>query len=56
MTYTYKRDDGTIFEAEQRITAPALKTCPDTGQKVVRIIATAPIVRMKGPGWSRRMG
>jgi len=55
MTYTYKREDGTTFEKEQRITDPALNTCPDTEQRVKRIIVNSDIVvHKKGPGWGSR--
>jgi putative FmdB family regulatory protein len=41
-TYTYRREDGTTFETQQRITDEALETCPETGQPVERIIAGQP--------------
>lgn len=37
-TYVYEREDGTQFELKQRITEDALEICPDTGQKVKRVI------------------
>lgn len=41
-TYVYRRDDGTTFETQQKITEDALDRCPDTGQPVERIIAGSP--------------
>lgn len=37
-TYEYEREDGTRFEIVQSIKADKLETCPDTGQKVKRIL------------------
>jgi putative FmdB family regulatory protein len=50
-TYVYKREDGSTFEIEQRITEPALKVCPTTGQKVKRIISTPAGLLFKGSGF-----
>lgn len=50
-TYTYKREDGTTFEFEQRITEEAIATCPTTGQKVKRIIRGAGGLVFKGSGF-----
>ena len=50
-TYTYKREDNTTFEIEQRITADPLKTCPTTGQKVKRIISGGAGLVFKGSGF-----
>ncbi len=50
-TYTYKREDGTTFEFEQRITENALTTCPTTGQNVKRIIRGAGGLVFKGSGF-----
>ena len=41
-TYTYRRDDGSTFEARQRITADPLEECPETGQPVERIFTRSP--------------
>lgn len=38
MTYEYKREDGTVFEAVQKITEDSLTVCPETGQACKRII------------------
>jgi predicted nucleic acid-binding Zn ribbon protein len=36
--YVYRRQDGSTFEIEQRITEDALVECPTTGQKVMRVL------------------
>ena len=41
-TYTYRRDDGTTFETQQKITEDPLEACPETGQPVERIITGRP--------------
>ncbi len=50
-TYTYKREDGSIFEYDQRITEDALEACPTTGQKVKRIISGGAGLVFKGSGF-----
>ncbi|MEX0927784.1 MAG: FmdB family zinc ribbon protein [Balneolales bacterium] len=50
-TYQYLREDGSSFEIMQSIKAEALKTCPETGQKVKRIISGGGGVVYKGEGW-----
>ncbi len=50
-TYQYKREDGSIFEIVQKISADALNTCPETGQKVKRVITGGGGVVYKGTGW-----
>lgn len=50
-TYEYKREDGTLFEITQSINADPLKTCPETGQSVKRIISGGGGVVYKGTGW-----
>ena len=50
-TYEYKREDGSVFEITQSINDEALKTCPDTGQPVKRIISGGGGVVYKGTGW-----
>lgn len=50
-TYKYKREDGTTFEIRQSINDDALEECPDTGQKVKRIISGGGGVVYKGDGW-----
>jgi len=41
-TYVYRRDDGTKFKTQQRITEEPLEECPETGQSVERIITGQP--------------
>ena len=36
--YVYRRQDGSTFEIEQRITEDSLVSCPTTGQKVERVL------------------
>lgn len=49
-TYTYMREDGTRFEATQRITDEPLRVCPDTGQAVRRVIVHAANVDLSRGG------
>ncbi len=50
-TYVYRREDGTTFEIEQRITDPPLTHCPTTGQRVERIITGSAGLIFKGSGF-----
>lgn len=50
-TYEYRREDGTTFEIQQRITDDPLETCPETGQKVERIISGGAGLIFKGEGF-----
>ena len=50
-TYSYKREDGTTFDIQQKINESALNVCPTTGQKVKRIITGGGGVVYKGDGW-----
>lgn len=50
-TYEYRREDGTTFEIQQRITEDPLETCPETGQKVERIISGGSGLIFKGDGF-----
>ena len=50
-TYEYKREDGSTFEIIQKMSEPALTVCPDTGQKVKRVISGGGGVVYKGDGW-----
>lgn len=50
-TYEYKREDGTTFEIFQSMSDDALKTCPDTGQPVKRIISGGSGLVFKGSGF-----
>lgn len=50
-TYEYKREDGSMFEIFQGINDSALETCPETGQKVKRMISGGGGVVYKGTGF-----
>ncbi len=50
-TYQYKREDGSVFEIMQKMSEPALRVCPDTGQNVSRVISGGAGVVYKGDGW-----
>jgi len=50
-TYVYRREDGTTFEVQQRITEDPLEECPETGQDVERIITGSGGVIFKGEGF-----
>lgn len=50
-TYVYKREDGSTFEIIQKISEEALKSCPETGQPVKRVITGGGGVVYKGDGW-----
>jgi putative FmdB family regulatory protein len=50
-TYKYKREDGTTFETKQSIKDDALEECPETGQKVKRVISGGGGVVYKGDGF-----
>lgn len=50
-TYEYQREDGSTFEVVQSIKDDALEVCPETGQKVKRIITGSPKVTFKGQDW-----
>lgn len=50
-TYKYKREDGTTFEVRQSIKEDALEECPETGQKVKRVISGGGGVVYKGDGF-----
>ena len=50
-TYTYRREDGSSFEIEQRITEDALTECPTTGQPVKRIVTGGAGLVFKGSGF-----
>ena len=36
--YVYRRQDGSRFEIEQRISEDSLVSCPTTGQRVERVL------------------
>ena len=50
-TYEYKREDGSTFEVTQGINDEALEECPETGQKVKRVITGGGGVVYKGDGF-----
>jgi len=50
-TYVYRREDGSTFEIEQRITDPPLTHCPKTGQRVERLITGSAGLIFKGSGF-----
>jgi predicted nucleic acid-binding Zn ribbon protein len=50
-TYIYRREDGTDFEIEQRISEPTLTVDPETGQKVRRVISGKAGLVFKGSGF-----
>jgi putative FmdB family regulatory protein len=47
--YVYRRQDGSIFEIEQRMSEESLVTCPTTGQMVERVLQPF-TPRYKGTG------
>jgi len=48
--YVYRRQDGSTFEIEQRITEDGLVSCPTTGERVERVLQPfSP--RYKGTGF-----
>ena len=49
-TYVYRREDGTTFEVQQRITEEPLTADPETGQPVRRVISGAGLI-FKGSGF-----
>ena len=51
MTYEYQREDGSIFEFQQRITDAPLERCELTGQSVKRIISGGTGMIFKGSGF-----
>ena len=48
--YVYRRQDGSTFEIEQRISADSLVRCPTTGQAVERVLQPF-TPRYKGTGF-----
>ena len=52
-TYVYRRDDGTEFELEQRISEDPLTVCPETGRNVRRVIHLTPMWQ-RGSGWASK--
>lgn len=50
-TYVYRREDGSVFELEQRITEAPLEVDPETGQRVRRVISAGAGLIFKGNGF-----
>jgi predicted nucleic acid-binding Zn ribbon protein len=48
--YVYRRQDGSTFEIEQRMTQDSLVICPTTGQHVERVLQPF-TPRYKGTGF-----
>jgi putative FmdB family regulatory protein len=48
--YVYRRQDGSTFEIEQRMSEDALVSCPTTGQTVQRVLQPF-TPRYKGTGF-----
>jgi putative FmdB family regulatory protein len=48
--YEYRREDGSTFEIEQKITDDPLETCPETEQPVTRLISGGSF-HLKGSGF-----
>ncbi|MBK9122042.1 MAG: hypothetical protein IPM16_02830 [Chloroflexi bacterium] len=48
--YTYRREDGTLFDVRQSFSDEALAVDPATGQKVVRVVQNAGVI-FKGSGF-----
>lgn len=48
--YEYQREDGSVFEIMQKISEDPLIVCPETGQKVTRLISQV-VSHFKGSGF-----
>jgi predicted nucleic acid-binding Zn ribbon protein len=48
--YTYRREDGSMFDIRQRFLDEPLTVDPETGQKVVRVVQVPGII-FKGSGF-----
>lgn len=48
--YTYRREDGSLFEMRQKFLDDPLTVDPETGQRVVRVVQPAGII-FKGSGF-----
>lgn len=57
-TYTYKREDGTVFDYVQRMSDDSLTVCPTTNQKVTKVFHAPELVttdtRRKGINQRKR--
>lgn len=52
-TYSYRRPDGTTFEARQKMSDDPLTECPETGEPCERVIAAPAVVLADGGvGWA----
>lgn len=56
MTYEYDCPACGRFEAEQRMTDPALERCPTCKQPVVRVVSGGLGTIFKGDGWTPYLG
>ncbi len=48
--YLYQREDGSTFEKIQKVSDEHLSVCPETGQKVTRLLSP-PALHFKGNGF-----
>ncbi|NWF68045.1 MAG: zinc ribbon domain-containing protein [Chloroflexi bacterium] len=48
--YTYRREDGTLFDYRQSFNDEPLNTDPGTGQRVTRVVQAAGVI-FKGSGF-----
>ena len=48
--YLYQREDGTTFEKMQKVSDAPLTSCPETGQKVKKLLSP-PALQFKGSGF-----
>ena len=48
--YEYKREDGSTFEVIQKVSDKILEVCPETGQKVKRLMSPSN-AHFKGSGF-----
>src|SRR5262245_9106174 len=48
--YSYRREDGTLFDVRQSFSDEPLTVDPNTGQKVVRVVHNAGVI-FKGSGF-----
>lgn len=46
----YQREDGSTFEVIQKMSDAELTVCPETGQKVTRLLSPSAF-HLKGSGW-----
>ncbi len=50
-TYVYRREDGSTFELQQKMSESPLERCPETGQRVTRLITGSAGLIFKGNGF-----